>query len=67
MEMERGPGDRSCGWGGGRQVRVMCGTPAEGEARVLLGWEECVLPEPAVPFLGVYLGKVLAHMVKMLE
>ena len=45
----------------------MCGTPAEGEARVLLGWEECVLPEPAVPFLGVYLGKVLAHMVKMLE
>ena len=28
------------GWGGGRQVRVMCGTPAEGEARVLLGWDE---------------------------
>ena len=48
LEMERGPGDRGCGWGGGRQVRVVFGTPAEGEARVLLGWEECVLPDPAV-------------------
>lgn len=45
----------------------MCGTPVEGEARVLLGWEVCMLPDPVVPFLGVYLGDVLAYVVKMLE
>ena len=45
----------------------MCGTPEEGEARVLLGLEVCVLPDPVVPFLGVYLGDMLAYMVKMLE
>ena len=45
----------------------MCGTPEEGEARVLLGLEVCVLPGLVVPFLGVYLGDMLAYMVKMLE
>ena len=67
LEMEEGPRDSRCGAGRGRRARVVCGTPEEGEARVLLGLEVCVLPDPVVPFLGVYLGDMLAYMVKMLE